>query len=88
MPVQRVTATEFADVFASALVPVAALLVLYTLYTPKVRLRQENKCFFRLLPLVVLIFRNRVFQMFAFKQNLLPAHAVFKKYTIDSTAGL
>ena len=43
---------------------------------------------FRLLPLVVLIFRIRVFEMLCFKQNLLPVHAVFKKYTIDSTAGL
>ena len=43
---------------------------------------------FRLLPLVVLIFRIRVFQMLRFKQNLLPAHAVLKKNTIDSTAGL
>ena len=43
---------------------------------------------FRLLPLVVLIFRIRVFEMLCFKQNLLPVYAVFKKYTIDSTAGL
>ena len=43
---------------------------------------------FRLLLLVVLIFRIRVFEMLCFKQNLLPVHAVFKKYTIDSTAGL